>query len=170
MNHRGEIIEGKVRLSKYSIVDLAKELGVSRNTLYTRFKEEKLSLDFIREVGRIIGYDFGSDFPELSTAGKNQVSDPLFLDDDDDDDDDDDIDYKKELKKTVSEKKVLMEKYFELSEKYQTVLEERNHEYAKAVELKYLKDKYVMMAERYIELLERSRSETEKSKQGVETI
>jgi len=65
--HRGEILEAVIRRSGYSIKALAERLGISRNTIYNKFKEHDLSYDFIVRVGNIIHYDFTHDYPEIKT-------------------------------------------------------------------------------------------------------
>jgi lambda repressor-like predicted transcriptional regulator len=71
--HRGEIIEDVVRNSGFSLKKLSERLGISRNTLYNRFKDPELSYEFIRSVGNIIHYNFEIDFAELR-AGANELS------------------------------------------------------------------------------------------------
>lgn len=68
LQHRGEILEAVIRKSGYSIKVLAKRLGVSRNTIYNKFKEYDLSYDFIVRVGDIIRYDFTYEYPEIKTT------------------------------------------------------------------------------------------------------
>lgn len=63
--HRGEIVEKILRKSGHSLTKLAEKLGISRNTLYNRFKNPDLSYNFIMEIGNIIYYDFTIDFPEM---------------------------------------------------------------------------------------------------------
>jgi len=63
--HRGEIVEDAIRRSGYSIKKLSERLGISRNTLYNRFKEADLSYEFIASVSNIIHYNFAVDFPEM---------------------------------------------------------------------------------------------------------
>ena len=63
--HRGKIVEKAVRKSAYTISKTASMLGITRNTLYNKFKVPNLSYHFIAEVGSVIDYDFTLDFPEL---------------------------------------------------------------------------------------------------------
>ena len=63
--HRGEILEAVIRRSGYSLKTLAERLGISRNTLYNKFKEHDLSYEFILKVGDLIHYDFTYDYPEI---------------------------------------------------------------------------------------------------------
>ncbi len=66
--HRGKILEGIVRGSGYSLKALAEKLGISRNTIYNKFKEHDLSYDFIVRVGEVIHYDFTYEYPEIRTT------------------------------------------------------------------------------------------------------
>lgn len=66
--HRGEILEAVVRKSGYSLKVLAQKLGVSRNTIYNKFKEHDLSYEFIVRVGEVIHYDFTYEYPEIKTT------------------------------------------------------------------------------------------------------
>lgn len=65
MQHRGQIVETVVRKSGISLSVLASKMGLSRNTLYNRFKDKNLSYNFILELGMIIHYNFAVDFPEM---------------------------------------------------------------------------------------------------------
>ncbi len=65
---RGTVVEKIVRRSGYSLSKLAAKLGVSRNTLYNKFKNANVSYRFIMEVGNILHYDFTLDFPEMKES------------------------------------------------------------------------------------------------------
>lgn len=66
--HRGEILEMAVRKGPYSIKTLAQKLGISRNTIYNKFKEHDLDYAFILQVGDIIHYNFKAALPGLKTT------------------------------------------------------------------------------------------------------
>jgi len=66
--HRGEILEMAIRRGPYPIKTLAHKLGISRNTIYSKFKQYDLEYEFILKVGDIIHYDFKAIFPELKTT------------------------------------------------------------------------------------------------------
>jgi len=73
--HRGEILEAVVRKSGYPLKTIAARLGVSRNTIYNKFREHDLSYDFIVRVGELLHYDFTYEYPEIKTTvsiDKNQ--------------------------------------------------------------------------------------------------
>lgn len=71
--HRGEIVEDAIRKSGFSLKKLSERLGISRNTLYNRFRDSRLSYEFIIAVGNIIHYNFSLDFAELRSE-TNEVS------------------------------------------------------------------------------------------------
>ncbi|HLP34682.1 MAG TPA: hypothetical protein VK133_01685 [Amoebophilaceae bacterium] len=93
MQHRGEIIANVVRRSGISLSVLAAKMGVSRNTLYNRFKESNLSYEFILTLGTVIHYNFAVEFPEM-------ISDTLPPED-----------ARAELWKLEKKHKLLLEKY-----------------------------------------------------------
>ena len=66
--HRGEILEAVVRKSGYSLKVLAQKLGISRNTIYNKFKAHDLSYEFIVRVGEVIHYDFTYEYPEIKAT------------------------------------------------------------------------------------------------------
>ncbi|RZJ94639.1 MAG: hypothetical protein EOO60_02625 [Hymenobacter sp.] len=69
MPHQGEILQDAIRSSGISITRIVEELGITRPTIYRKFKEETLDANFVKSVGHIIGYDFTNDFtmPHQST-------------------------------------------------------------------------------------------------------
>lgn len=81
--HRGEIVEDAVRRSGFSIKKLSERLGISRNTLYNRFREPELSYAFIIAVGNIIHYNFSLDFAELQVEDNEVNEGPLRYTDQD---------------------------------------------------------------------------------------
>lgn len=72
-NHRGikvkEIILAKGKKLKF----VAEKLKINRQTLYTKLQNAKISNYYIREIGKIIGYDFSEIFPEIEKI--NLISD-----------------------------------------------------------------------------------------------
>ena len=77
--HRGKILEKRVRKLDCQITALAKILDINKNTLYKRFAKKNLSYEFIFQVGEIIGHDFYEDFPELKDIPKlkNKTTSPV---------------------------------------------------------------------------------------------
>ena len=64
--HKGEIVEKAVRQSGYTIKHVANSLGITRNTLYSRFRTANLSDEFILRVGDVINHDFSIKLPTLA--------------------------------------------------------------------------------------------------------
>lgn len=67
--HKGQILEQVVRKKYSKLSELASKLGISRQTLYRRFEDKDLDLDFIKAVGKIIHHDFSAEFEELRIEG-----------------------------------------------------------------------------------------------------
>ncbi|WP_143163994.1 helix-turn-helix domain-containing protein [Hymenobacter daecheongensis] len=65
MPHQGEILQDAIKNSGISITRIVDELGITRPTIYRKFKEETLDYAFVKRVGDIIGHDFSNDFTSL---------------------------------------------------------------------------------------------------------
>ena len=52
MPHQGEILQEAIKISGISITRIVEDLGITRPTMYRKFKEETLDYDFVRKVGR----------------------------------------------------------------------------------------------------------------------
>lgn len=65
MQHRGQIVEKRVRESGFSIKHIASQLNIIRQTLYNWFELHDLDPHKILRVGKAIGHDFTKDFPAL---------------------------------------------------------------------------------------------------------
>lgn len=65
---KGKIVQKIVKKSGHKLVAISKRLGMSRATLYKRFKEGKLTDRFLFALGEIIGYDFTEAFPNLKNS------------------------------------------------------------------------------------------------------
>ena len=62
MPHQGEILQEAIKRSGISITRIVEELGITRPTIYRKFKEEKLDGNFVTSIGQIIGHNFSDDF------------------------------------------------------------------------------------------------------------
>jgi plasmid maintenance system antidote protein VapI len=62
MAHQGEILQDAIKSSGISITRIVEELGITRPTIYRKFKEETLDANFVKNVGQVIGHDFSQDF------------------------------------------------------------------------------------------------------------
>jgi len=62
MPHQGEILQEAIKNSGISITRIVEELGITRPTIYRKFKDDTLDANFVKNVGSIIGHDFANDF------------------------------------------------------------------------------------------------------------
>jgi hypothetical protein len=62
MPHQGEILQEAIKNSGISITRIVEELGITRPTIYRKFKEDTLDANFVKNIGQIIGHDFSQDF------------------------------------------------------------------------------------------------------------
>lgn len=69
MPHQGEIVQEAIKNSGISITRIVEELGITRPTIYRKFKDDTLDTNFVKRIGEIIGHDFAQDFtmPEQSS-------------------------------------------------------------------------------------------------------
>ena len=65
MIHQGEILQEAIKNSGISITHLVEELGITRPTIYRKFKDASLDYNFVTKIGEIIGHDFSHDFTTL---------------------------------------------------------------------------------------------------------
>ena len=68
MPHQGKILQEAIKNSGISITRIVEELGITRPTIYRKFKEETLDYGFVKQVGDIITHDFSQDFTALQQA------------------------------------------------------------------------------------------------------
>jgi AcrR family transcriptional regulator len=62
MPHQGEILQEAIKNSGISITRIVEELGITRPTIYRKFKDDTLDASFVKNIGQIIGHDFSEDF------------------------------------------------------------------------------------------------------------
>jgi AcrR family transcriptional regulator len=68
MPHQGEILQDAIKNSGISITRIVDELGITRPTIYRKFKDDTLDYAFVKRVGDIIGHDFSTDFTSLQQS------------------------------------------------------------------------------------------------------
>ncbi|PRY05696.1 regulatory Fis family protein [Pontibacter ummariensis] len=71
--HRGEIIRDAIKASGVAVGIVAEKLGISRKTLYNKFKESSIPYSFILKLGEVIHHDFSQEFPHLSKTVKKEL-------------------------------------------------------------------------------------------------
>ena len=77
MSHQGEILQEAIKNSGISITRIVDELGITRPTIYRKFKEETIDYSFVKRVGEIINHDFSNDFTTLQQSSLSFVSTPV---------------------------------------------------------------------------------------------
>ena len=68
MPHQGEILQEAIKSSGISITRIVDELGITRPTIYRKFKEETIDYGFVKKVGDIINHDFSQDFTTVQQS------------------------------------------------------------------------------------------------------
>ena len=68
MPHQGEILQEVIKNSGISITRIVEELGITRPTIYRKFKEETVDYNFVKKVGDIINHDFSREFTSLQQS------------------------------------------------------------------------------------------------------
>ncbi|MFC6222172.1 helix-turn-helix domain-containing protein [Hymenobacter artigasi] len=68
MPHQGEILQDAIKNSGISITRIVEELGITRPTIYRKFKDETVDYSFVKKVGDIINCDFSAEFTALQQA------------------------------------------------------------------------------------------------------
>jgi Helix-turn-helix domain of resolvase len=74
MPHQGEILQEAIKNSGISITRIVDELGITRPTIYRKFKEETIDYSFVKKVGDIINHDFSNDFTSLQQSALLSVT------------------------------------------------------------------------------------------------
>lgn len=68
MPHQGEILQEAIKNSGISITRIVEELGITRPTIYRKFKDETIDYSFVKKVGEIINHDFSQDFTTIQQS------------------------------------------------------------------------------------------------------
>ncbi|MCC9166250.1 hypothetical protein [Pontibacter harenae] len=71
--HRGEKIKEAIKESGLAVGVVAERMGISRKTLYNKFKEASIPYSFILKLGEVIHHDFSKEFPNLSKTVKKEL-------------------------------------------------------------------------------------------------
>jgi AcrR family transcriptional regulator len=77
MPHQGEIVQEVIKNSGISITRIVEELGITRPTIYRKFKDDTLDTRFVRRIGEIIGHDFSQDFTLSEQSSLPFVTQPV---------------------------------------------------------------------------------------------
>jgi hypothetical protein len=68
MPHQGEILQEAIKNSGISITRIVEEMGITRPTIYRKFKEDTIDYSFVKRIGDIIGHDFSQDFTTVQQS------------------------------------------------------------------------------------------------------
>ena len=77
MPHQGEILQEAIKNSGISITRIVEELGITRPTIYRKFKEETIDYNFVKRIGDIINHDFSNDFTVVQQSSLPFVTTPV---------------------------------------------------------------------------------------------
>ncbi len=107
--HRGEILQAVVKRSDLNISQIVKRTGYSRSSYYNHIAIVDLAFEILESYGKVLHYDFSEEFPEMIRYVSFEEPD---------------VEYKNvdQLKK---ERDRWRDKYFNLLEKYNTLIEEK---------------------------------------------
>ena len=68
MPHQGEILQEAIKNSGISITRIVDELGITRPTIYRKFKDETVDYSFVKRIGEIINHDFSDEFTSVQQS------------------------------------------------------------------------------------------------------
>ena len=74
MPHQGEILQEAIKNSGISITRIVDEMGITRPTIYRKFKEETVDYNFVKRIGDIINHDFSNDFTVVQQSALSFVT------------------------------------------------------------------------------------------------
>ena len=77
MPHQGEILQEAIKNSGISITRIVDELGITRPTIYRKFKDETIDYGFVKRVGDIINHDFSLDFTAVQQSALPFAASPV---------------------------------------------------------------------------------------------
>ncbi|WP_071892395.1 helix-turn-helix domain-containing protein [Hymenobacter sp. PAMC 26628] len=77
MPHQGEILQEAIKSSGISITRIVEEMGITRPTIYRKFKEDTIDYNFVKRVGDVIGHDFANDFTNSQQPPLSFVTQPV---------------------------------------------------------------------------------------------
>lgn len=76
--HKGEIIKAAIIQSGVSVAQIARDMGVSRGTIYNIYARIEVDNDTILKIGSIIHYDFSEKFPKLKKSNKTEEPQEVY--------------------------------------------------------------------------------------------
>jgi hypothetical protein len=108
--HRGEVLRAAVSKSDLTIEQAANKAGYKRSSYYHHIEDPDLPFNILEKYGKAIKYDFTEDFPEMN---KYLFEDPAET-------------YTTlTFEEAIRQRDQWREKYYQLLEKYQRLIEEK---------------------------------------------
>ena len=77
--HHEELLKDTIKASGIPSTKIAKKLKISRKTIYNKFEQEVLPLDFLQSIGEIINYDFTKDIPLINQTINETTSNKAVM-------------------------------------------------------------------------------------------
>jgi hypothetical protein len=111
IKHRGEILRLAVNESGLSITLITKKARYSRSSYYNHVEDPELPYEVLERYGRALKHDFSEEFPQINSLRLEE----------------EEIEYGRPdtLEKALQQLDRYKEKYYELLEKYNKLLEEK---------------------------------------------
>lgn len=109
---RGQLLRDSVETSGISVTKLVKKIGISRSTYYNHISDPELPLDLLLKYGNALHINFNDFLGDLLVESTKE-SQGLYFENTD----------PNNFEEAIAQVKFWRNKYFELSEKYQLVLE-----------------------------------------------
>jgi hypothetical protein len=78
--HRGQIVKNAVVKSGIKIAQLGRKLSKSRRFFYLMFENELMPINYVKEIGEAISYDFSKEIPELKNVAETNKIDEYWKD------------------------------------------------------------------------------------------
>lgn len=125
LRHDGEILKKLVGKGGVPISRIAKQLSVDRSTIYRMFDRTDIPIDFLLKIGKVINKDMSTFFPEVIQA----IQEPP-------------VNYSspKSYSELLDESSYWKDKYIDILEKYNSLLNEQLASTKSTLNKKTLKD------------------------------
>lgn len=109
--HRGQLLHAAVEATRLNKEEVAQKAGYSRSAYYKHILDKNLPYHILAAYGKAIRYDFTEDLPEM----------PKYVLEDPQEKYGDNV----TLEEAIKQRDQWREKYYELMEKYNKLIEER---------------------------------------------
>ncbi len=111
LRHDGNVLRKLIGDVGVPISRIAKELGVDRSTIYRMFDKADISIEFLLKIGKVINKDMSIFFPEIIQTIQESTIDYSSL---------------KSYSELLDESNYWKDKYIDVLEKYNNLLNEQS--------------------------------------------